>query len=267
MQEIVLLITKTLTILGVYMKYFAKLIFSLFSAIIFSSLIFAQVPNSGFENWTGSEPDQWMTNNSFPDLVTISKSTTAHSGSYSIRGDVVSYFGFPWVPSLNSGAGNSWGFPVAQHYNFLNGYYQFSDPGNSSILFASATEYGVDGTDTIAVAVGYMVAGETAPGFQPFAIEILQLMQTPPAQYCQITFTVLDTVSGLATVGTYFLVDDLTLSGTTAISANEEIPAPREFGLEQNYPNPFNPETTIRYNIDKITIGILYLKIIIHLKF
>ena len=49
--------------------------------------------------------------------------------------------------------------------------------------------------------------------------------------------------------GTYFLIDDLTLSGATAISPEDAGHKPQVFSLDQNYPNPFNPTTNIRYSL------------------
>jgi hypothetical protein len=49
-------------------------------------------------------------------------------------------------------------------------------------------------------------------------------------------------------IGSYFLIDDLNLTGT-ATSVNDKNIAPAIFSLEQNYPNPFNPSTKIQFTL------------------
>ena len=60
------------------------------------------LPNAGFENWTASSgydnPNFWNTLNSSTSIlgiVTVSKSTDAHSGTYSLRGET-KYVPFPF---------------------------------------------------------------------------------------------------------------------------------------------------------------------------
>jgi len=60
----------------------------------------------------------------------------------------------------------------------------------------------------------------------------------------------MDTTGGLAgNIGTFFLIDDLNLSGISAIDLALDPTLPSEFTLEQNYPNPFNPATTIEFSL------------------
>ena len=50
---------------------------------------FLALPNSGFENWTGVEPDNWFTNNAHGLCEPVTKSTDAHSGTFvQKRGEV-----------------------------------------------------------------------------------------------------------------------------------------------------------------------------------
>jgi hypothetical protein len=51
---------------------------------------------------------------------------------------------------------------------------------------------------------------------------------------------------GSVSVGSYWLVDDLALTGVNSVG---EQAAPAEFALEQNYPNPFNPLTLVTYQL------------------
>jgi hypothetical protein len=45
----------------------------------------AQIPNAGFENWTGADPTSWATSNAAPVYVNVTKSTTAHGGTASAQ--------------------------------------------------------------------------------------------------------------------------------------------------------------------------------------
>lgn len=84
-----------------------KKIFTLIaSVIIISYSVNGQaLPNAGFENWThtaGStpydNPDNWNTLNSstaFLSIITVTKSTDSHSGTYSLKGET-KYIPFPF---------------------------------------------------------------------------------------------------------------------------------------------------------------------------
>jgi hypothetical protein len=48
--------------------------------------------------------------------------------------------------------------------------------------------------------------------------------------------------------GSYFILDDIALSGTTGVDGQVST-VPTVTQLQQNYPNPFNPSTTIRYGL------------------
>jgi hypothetical protein len=50
---------------------------------------FAQIPNGGFESWTSVDPDSWVTSNAPLVYTNVVKSTTAHGGSASARGNAV----------------------------------------------------------------------------------------------------------------------------------------------------------------------------------
>jgi len=58
------------------------------------------------------------------------------------------------------------------------------------------------------------------------------------------------------TAGSYFLLDDLSLSGTTAVR-EEKTDLPLEFKLYPNYPNPFNPSTSISFSIPAEGVAVL----------
>jgi hypothetical protein len=65
---------------------------------------------------------------------------------------------------------------------------------------------------------------------------------------CIMQFSIALPFGGSAThAGTYFLLDDIAMGGTSDVA--ETSPRPIHYQLDQNYPNPFNPSTTIRFGL------------------
>lgn len=210
--------------------------------MLISNILLAQnpIPNPGFESWSGGEPDGWTTTNSSP-FNAITQSSTAHSGSSAMRGEVLSVGGFPFPPGALSGNSENPGFPVSQRYTRLSGYYQFAPAGAN---------------DNLLISVGMMKNGSTI-GAATF------LNPAPASSYTQLTADIFygvpdvpdsaviaiqisNTIGGLPTIGSSFLLDDLVFESGTAIGDIVNL-LPEKFVLEQNFPNPFNPSTTIHY--------------------
>jgi|WetSurMetagenome_2_1015567.scaffolds.fasta_scaffold90472_2 hypothetical protein len=201
----------------------------------------AQIPNAGFESWTGPEPDGWATTNGVG-LNSITQSTDRHSGAFAARGEVVSFIGFPISPSLTAGA-DSAGFPISQAYASLTGFYKFAPLGNDK---AFVTTY-ISRNDT-GIAAGSVIL-DAASSFTPFSIPITYVsVATPTSAWISITIISVDTLIPFPTVGSAFIVDDLAFSGTVSVG-EPQITNPSSFTLEQNYPNPFNGETRIAYRV------------------
>ena len=88
----------------------------------------AQVPNAGFENWTSSEPDGWVTSNVVPlSVIPVTQSADAHTGNSSLKGTVVPMYltGTPVSAVIQAGAGGR-GFAVSVRYATVTGYYKCS---------------------------------------------------------------------------------------------------------------------------------------------
>ena len=71
------------------MNKFLSFILTVTMMTFLSLTVSAQIPNAGFENWTGGNPDGWISNNVPGFIETITQSNNAHSGSYAVRGEVV----------------------------------------------------------------------------------------------------------------------------------------------------------------------------------
>ena len=213
------------------------------SLLVFLAHGLAQVPNGGFEDWNGTEPDHWTTSNApAASLINVTKSTTAHSGSFSVRGEVLNLLGsgvaFP--PYIFSGSGGL-GFPVSSRWAQVSGYAQFSPLGADTLIIS----FGMTQAGLYIAGGGTVVAAATS-GWTYFSGQF-EYFEPGTPDSCYIDALVVGPGEAPPTIGTWFLLDDLTLSGIA--TAVEPPTQPAAFAVEQNYPNPFNPSTTVRYTL------------------
>ena len=205
--------------------------------------LFAQIPNAGFEAWTTTEPDGWYTSNSAPTSLPVTRVTTAHSGTYAARGDVLPLAGFPTFslqPILMPGPKGK-GFPYSQRAAALNGWYQFvpaSGSGDQLYIIATFTK----ASNGIGASVGAI--SNAATSYRQFSLPFIYPGSETP-DTCQIVIEIIGP-AGFPKVGSYFVVDDLSFGAATAV---EQSALPSAFALSQNYPNPFNPSTAISYQL------------------
>ncbi|MCX6134388.1 MAG: T9SS type A sorting domain-containing protein [Ignavibacteriales bacterium] len=210
--------------------------------------LFAQIPNAGFESWTNSDPDGWYTTNTAPTSLPVTRVTTAHSGTYAARGEVVPLSGFPAFgvqPILMPGPKGK-GFPFSQRAAAFNGWYQFvpaSGSGDQLYLVATLSKAG----QGVGAAAGIIPTATTS--FKQFSLPILYPGGEIP-DTCQLLIQITG-AGGLAKVGSYFVIDDLSLG---AVTAAEQSALPSGFTLSQNYPNPFNPATAISYQLPAVSV-------------
>lgn len=210
------------------------------------SVTFAQnpIPNAGFENWSGGEPDGWTTTNSAP-FNAITQSPTAHSGSSGMRGEVLNLSGFPFPPAAYTGNSANPGFPVSQRYSRLSGYYQYTPVGGSDNLLITVGMI-KDGTT---IGAGTFLNPTPASSYTQFAADIIYGTSDVPDS-AVVALQIVNIAGGLPTIGSSFLLDDLVFESGTAIGDDPNL-LPEKFALEQNYPNPFNPSTSIKYYLAK----------------
>jgi len=208
----------------------------------------AQIPNSGFEIWTGDTLAGWWVNNVAPLYSTISKSATAHGGSYAVRGDVASFSTQTVQPIIQTGV-DARGFPYSQRPASFTGYYQFSPAASSGDRFGvNVVLYkgGVDGTPVgvAALALSTMVSSYT----QFTAPFVYQTNDTPDT--CVIQFQIVGPTAqqSAPTLGSYFLLDDIAFTGVSGVVGGITT-TPTAFQLNQNYPNPFNPTTNVSFTV------------------
>jgi hypothetical protein len=205
----------------------------------------AQIPNPGFEQWTAGQPADWFTTNIQGIAVPITQSSTSHSGSSALRGEVVMATSMPYTPSLFAGADAN-GFAVSQRYAAVSGYYQFA-PVSGDKFTVTVTMW----RDNMGIGSGILYISEASAVYKPFTVNITYYTEEVPDN-CMIQVL----ITGPATgddfhLGSVMLLDDLSFSSATAIANDENIISqiPEQFNLAQNYPNPFNATTKIAYDL------------------
>jgi hypothetical protein len=210
------------------------------------------IPNAGFENWVGTSPMNpvgWYADNYpaappyFSGAIPVTRTTTAHTGTYALQGSVVSYDftgigGMAYPPELWASFGYT-GRPAA-----LTGWYNFTSVGHDTLM-ALVNLY-INNQSQV-VAVGEGGSGTTGPGYSKFTMPLDYVSgATPDSAWIQIIIGTGD--NDTLHIGSTFLLDDLAFEGqATGVMASIEKPA--TFALDQNYPNPFNPSTTIRFQV------------------
>ncbi len=197
----------------------------------------AQIPNAGFENWTDEyTPQNWSTNNAPSAWVTVSRSTNAHAGSYAAKVEIPEYGGFPIFPVLTVT------FPVNEYSHSLTGYYQFYPVGNE-VVMSVYTYYFKDG---LLAGSGSIDIANTASSYTTFSFDPSG-GYNGPADSLWIQFEIVSNSSSNTGIGSYALIDQLSLGGTSDVKLINQNPT--GYFLQQNYPNPFNPSTSIEFSI------------------
>jgi hypothetical protein len=225
------------------------LLFGIIALLLCGSLTaFAQIPNGDFEKWTAGTPDNWWTNSN-PALgaTTVTQSITKHSGSFAARGDVIAILaGLPYAAQLTTGS-SAGGFAVSQRPATLTGYYQFSPSASSGDRLAITASLFKGGLQGSGVGAGAVTVSTAASSYTQFTMPFIYLTGDVP-DLCVITINILGPPSGSPHVNSFFLLDDIALSGT-ASAVSDPAGLPQSFALEQNYPNPFNPSTNFRFSV------------------
>ena len=218
-------------------NYIFKLFVNALSlAILIPTIVFSQIPNPGFENWSTGIPVDWITNNTdqFP---TISQSTISHSGSYSVKGDVASFSGFSFAPVLATA------FPYTDRPANFTGFYEFTSISSDTLIIAVALY-----NNSKPIGGGFFHTAASVNSFTQFTIPIIYVQTASELpDSAGISIMIGPTLSPHA--GSGFYIDDLSFSGNATSIYNNNSQASLIFDMKQNYPNPFNPSTTIEYQI------------------
>jgi hypothetical protein len=217
--------------------------------VIIASNVFAQIPNAGFENWTAGSLTGWASNNAPGAYTTVTSSTTAHSGSYAVRGDVITFTSIIIQPIIQSGA-NAKGFAYTQRPTAFTGYYEFFPAASSGDKFAINVLLLKGGLSGTTVAIALPQPSTSVSSYTQFTVPLTYLTADTP-DTCIIQIQIIGPGTGAQAtphVGSYFLLDDIAFTGATNV-ASRQASVPTELQLDQNYPNPFNPTTNISFTV------------------
>ena len=224
------------------MRHFFHVLLAFVLIIFLFTSVLAQIPNAGFENWTGTEPDGWLSNNVPGFAQPIQQSSTSHSGSSSVKAEIVSYLGFPYPAWLWSGT-SGLGFPVSQRHATLTGYYQFHQAANDALIIEVLMK-----KNGVGIGAGTFFTGVQTSSWTPLNLDIFYVSGEIP-DTAWIYVYVADTTGNSTTTGSYALIDDWAFMGVSDIQKKENTNLVQEFQLKQNYPNPFNPTTNIEFSV------------------
>jgi hypothetical protein len=208
-----------------------------------SVALFSQIPNPGFELWTAGNPNNWASSNIFGFGTPVTQTSPGHSGSWALKGEVITVLGGDTLIPLIISGQSAQGFPVSERHAALTGYLKFSPVGDDQFVVYVAMN-----NSNNAMGSGALFVPTANSNFNQFAVPIEYFSGDVPDK-CVIEIVIDNTQGGLPHPGSYYIVDDLHFSSATDINDNPLSAIPAEFELLQNYPNPFNPVTHIRYAI------------------
>lgn len=208
------------------------------------------VPNPSFENWTSGNPDNWLTNNAVGAFVPITQVNTGNTGSKACKGEVVSFQGSGIAPVLYSSPGGSGnGFPVSQTYNNMRFYYKFNPAAAGDEIEAFAVIQDGSGTG---VGSAFLTINTAATIFTQANAPIIAVGPNPANAVITISIGNVGG-SGSPAIGSYFIVDDVSLNNAASIQENSMA------GLDNIYPNPSG--NTINIPFHQQSSGVVKIKI------
>lgn len=218
---------------------------------------YAQIPNSGFENWTGGNPDNWLqcngNGNGYPvtqslDHYPVSVGTSSiRIENYSVGATGCSVYGFANTLPTLSFDGPS--FPIIGAPTSLCGYYKFF-PQNNDTMVISCGLY----SNGVLVSYTLLLATDTVSNWTPFILPFSPYIQADSASIGLGAYYVFNPTP-IAQGNSILYVDNLSFDNL--IMSVSETTIENEVAI---FPNPSNGKLTVNFpkNMsEQVTITIL----------
>lgn len=221
--------------------YFALLILS-------TGLALAQnpIPNPGFENWTTGDPDGWDTPNFFS-LTPVTQSGDAQSGASAVRLEVIDDDGSPYPPIINTNS-----LAISQNYLVFS-FYSKTSLTNGDALVASVI---LEKNGTPVSINNFSITANT----NVYTQRSYTLSYTQPVSGVADELTVQLGIAGsmlIANVGSYALVDGLSISGNLTATGIEESGIAPENSIGNPQPNPGHDLTLVPFSLAAKTKAVI----------
>lgn len=168
------------------------------------------IPNPGFEFWTGSEPDVWLTSNIPEESIrNITRSSPGYQSLFALKGEVIEAPGYPDIPHLPLFESDTrdLGFPVEERFPFLAFYYRFNP--RSAEDFLSVTISFLDPNGSV-FGGGSVEISEPQDSFTPFLLPLEYREGQPSKAIISVTVGNWGD-TGLPTIGSQYMVDEFNL--------------------------------------------------------
>jgi hypothetical protein len=229
-----------------------KIILKSIALLFTSSTLFAQIPNSGFENWsavgTYSVPDGWGTLNNTYSVQTVTRANPGSPGSYymkitskTIGAAVVGGIAVSGVLDSMTMQPKS-GFAFNQRPANFTGKWQHMIYGSSQgSVLVSLTRWDAGTSSRVAVATGSVTLSGMAMSWATFTVPLTYTDGNNPDS-CII---VLKSSGSAPTNNDYLWVDNLAFSGTvTGLKSQESV-----ISNVNVFPNPSADLINVTLNI------------------
>ncbi|MDD3876458.1 MAG: PCMD domain-containing protein [Bacteroidales bacterium] len=230
------------------MKKIFTTLFTLLIAGIFVSLYAQQVPNNGFENWTGGKPTSWDCANVTGIVTTVTEETGApYSGSKSVKietktslvGTIPGFITLGTFDLATQSINGGIQFPFRP--TKLKGFYKYT-PGMGDQAFFGVGISKWMGTTRDTIGEGLLLAPMPVSTWSPFEVEITWSSTDTPDSL-NIIIAASDLVGGGYVVGSTLWVDELSFEYTPVGFDENDFTSL----AVQNYPNPFSKTTLIDF--------------------
>jgi hypothetical protein len=215
--------------------------------LIFTTFIAsAQIPNSGFEDWTVNDPNSWVTTNGLMALgnpQSVFKSTDAYSGSSACEINTVRMTNRPPGVFVPEYAGSVFigkqvfvtsiaGFPYTNQPSLFSMWYKFSSPnGDTASVLVMTTKWNSTNNKRDTISIGTNIIKDTVSVYTKLNAQffVLDTINQPDTAVIYISSSSLTA----SNAGAKLIVDDLTFSG-----GNVGINDTKEKVVFSVYPNP-----------------------------